>query len=57
MVRGTTWFKCPCCGKVFLAPDIELCATAHTMPIACPDCGSESPKAGVLDLLRLAVKR
>ena len=32
--------KCTECGKRFLAPDIELCATAFSQPCKCPKCGS-----------------
>lgn len=46
MMRGYTWFRCPVCGTKFEAPDIELLATATTMPQHCPKCHAESPAAG-----------
>ncbi len=51
MVRGKTWFKCPCCGKVFKAYDIEWNATVMSMPMPCPDCGKESPAVGPVGYL------
>ena len=43
MVRGKTWFRCPCCGTKFEAPDIEDNATVFSMPMPCPKCGTKSP--------------
>lgn len=40
MYRGTKLFKCTECGKKFFAPDIELGATALSMPQSCPKCNS-----------------
>ena len=40
MVRGITLMKCTECGKRFLAPDIELCATVYSQPSKCPKCSS-----------------
>ena len=40
MIRGRTFFKCTKCGKRFMAPDIEYCATVLTTPQKCPECGS-----------------
>ena len=40
MVRGKKIFKCDKCGKVFIAPDIEFCATILSQPMPCPKCGS-----------------
>ena len=48
MVGGITYFKCPCCGKIFKGPDIELAATVYTQPLPCPSCGAESPSIGPL---------
>lgn len=39
MYRGTRKFRCPNCGEVFTAPDIELNATAASVPQRCPRCG------------------
>ena len=55
MVRGKTWFKCPCCGRVFEALDIELAATVETMPMPCPDCGTKSPVISSLGLLEILI--
>ena len=40
MLRGMTLFKCTECGNRFIAPDIELGATALSAPQKCPKCGS-----------------
>ena len=40
MIRGKTKFKCDDCSHTFKALDIELEATAFTMPVTCPKCGS-----------------
>lgn len=53
MIRGTTNFKCPKCGKVFEAPDIEDNATVATMPMPCPCCGTKSRKVGIDSLLSI----
>ena len=42
MLRGTTKFRCPDCGHIFEAPDLEDNATARTMPMPCPRCGAKS---------------
>lgn len=52
MVRGTTYFKCPKCGKVFKAPDVELAATVYTMPQPCPVCGTKSPRVGIIGFIQ-----
>ena len=57
MVRGKTWFRCPCCGKVFEALDIELAATVETMPMPCPDCGTKSPAIGPLGWLGTLLRK
>lgn len=44
MIRGTTTFKCPVCGHKFIAPDIELGATAYSQPMTCPKCGCKECK-------------
>lgn len=38
MIKGTKLFKCPKCGKVFRAMDIEYNATVHSNPMPCPEC-------------------
>ena len=43
MVRGTTSFRCPKCGHVFTAMDVEWNATVLYAPMPCPQCGTESP--------------
>ena len=40
MIRGIIPFKCSECGKRFMAPDVELYATAFSEPQPCPKCGS-----------------
>ena len=55
MVRGKTWFKCPCCGRVFEALDIEVAATSATMPMPCPDCGTKSPVISSLGLFEVLI--
>lgn len=40
MFRGFRKFRCSKCGKRFIAPDFEYCATALSMPQKCPQCGS-----------------
>ena len=42
MLRGTTLFRCPNCGHVFKALDLEDNATVRTMPQPCPRCGAKS---------------
>ena len=42
MLRGTTLFRCPNCGHVFKALDIEDNATARSTPMPCPRCGAKS---------------
>jgi len=49
MLRGTTLFRCPNCGHVFKALDIEDNATAYSMPMPCPRCGAKSFPVGILD--------
>lgn len=52
MFRGFTKFRCPNCGHIFEAPDIEDNATARTMPHPCPRCGAKSNTIGFLDGFR-----
>lgn len=52
MLRGTTLFRCPNCGHVFKALDIEDNATAYSMPIPCPKCGTKSYQLGPLGWIR-----
>ena len=40
MIRGFVKTKCPECGHVFLAPDIEDNATVYSVPVKCPKCGA-----------------
>lgn len=40
MIRGTTLFICTQCKKVYLAPDVEYRAMAHSVSIPCERCGS-----------------
>lgn len=42
MLRGITKFRCPSCGHIFDAFDIEDNATAGTVPVPCPRCGAKS---------------
>ncbi len=42
MMRGITKFRCPKCGHIFEAPDIEDNATVFTAPMPCPKCGTMS---------------
>lgn len=48
MLRGTTLFRCPNCGHVFKALDIEDNATARSTPMPCPKCGTKSYPDGFL---------
>lgn len=57
MLRGTTLFRCPNCGHVFKAFDIEDNATARSTPMPCPRCGAKSSPVGPLDILRSLVTR
>ncbi len=47
MLRGTTLFRCPNCGHVFKALDIEDNATVYSMPMPCPRCGAKSSPVGI----------
>lgn len=49
MLRGTTLFRCPNCGHVFKALDIEDNATVYSMPMPCPRCGAKSFPVGIID--------
>ena len=49
MLRGTTLFRCPNCGHVFKAFDIEDNATARSTPMPCPRCGAKSSPVGIID--------
>lgn len=42
MIRGIKIFRCPKCGKIFIAPDVEYRATAFSSPMPCPKCGAQS---------------
>ena len=47
MLRGITLFRCPNCGHVFKAFDIEDNATARSTPMPCPRCGAKSYPRGL----------
>ena len=52
MIRGMYPCKCTECGYRFMAADIEWRATAASMPVRCPKCGSlETRHAGISGLL------
>ena len=71
MLRGFTKFRCPNCGHIFEAPDIEDSATVRTMPQPCPRCGAKSypekflrylylhsltdPAPSIIDLIRFII--
>ncbi len=66
MLRGTTLFRCPNCGHVFKALDIEDNATARSTPMPCPRCGTKSypvglfgtymdPAPSIIDLIRFII--
>ena len=40
MIRGNIPFRCADCHKIFIGLDIEWQATARSMPVTCPKCGS-----------------
>lgn len=40
MYRGMNIFRCTQCGKIFVAPDVELGATVYSVPMPCKRCGS-----------------
>lgn len=46
MVRGKQIFRCPKCGKIFTALDIEYNATVFSCPMPCPKCGAQSAPLG-----------
>ena len=46
MLRGFTKFRCPNCGHIFEAPDIEDNATVRSTPMPCPCCGTKSNPLG-----------
>ena len=41
MIRGKIPFRCTDCHKIFIDVDIEWQATALSMPVKCPKCGSK----------------
>ena len=50
MLRGFVTTKCPYCGHIFRAPDIEYNATVLSMPVRCRNCGNTfSPRDARLD--------
>lgn len=40
MIRGKMIFICTKCKKIFIAPDIEYCASVLSVPMPCPRCDS-----------------
>ena len=40
MLRGLYKYVCKDCGHKFIGADIELNATAASVPVKCPKCGS-----------------
>ncbi len=48
MHLGSTIFTCDDCGKRFVAPNIEYLATALSMPMQCPKCGSMHTMPGIM---------
>lgn len=40
MLRRFVTTKCPYCGHIFTAPDIEDKATVLSMPVRCRSCGN-----------------
>lgn len=54
MIFGKTTFKCDECGKRFMAPAAEWCATGYIAPAKCPKCGSmHTYPAGIRNLCGL----
>ena len=48
MLRGLYKYVCKDCGHKFIGADIELNATAASMPVKCPKCGSINTYRGLL---------
>ena len=48
MIRGLYKYVCKDCGHKFIGADIELNATAASMPVKCPKCGSINTYRGLL---------
>ena len=48
MLRGESVFKCPKCGKRFVAPDIEWQASVMSQPMKCPHCGTMTNKKSMI---------
>jgi len=57
MLRGKTWFRCPCCGTIFEALDFEDNATVFSMPMPCPRCGTKSQAIGPLGWIKTAIQK
>ena len=51
MLRGFKKVRCPHCGYKFRAAVIEYEATAESMPVHCPKCGSIVETSGLKALL------
>jgi NAD-dependent SIR2 family protein deacetylase len=57
MLRGFIKVKCPHCGSVFIAPDMEDNATVHSAPIHCPECGMDlRPDRALFNVLARLLK-
>ena len=56
MLRRVKWVTCPHCGHKFLAADIEVLATAETMPVYCPKCGQEVSLSRLGNLIEMFLK-
>ncbi len=56
-MRGITKFRCPKCGHIFEAPDIEDNASVRTMPQPCPRCGVKSNQIGLPGWVRSLVEK
>ena len=48
MIRGLYKYVCKDCGHKFIDADVELLATAASMPVKCPKCGSINTYRGLL---------
>lgn len=51
MLRGLYKYVCKDCGHKFIGADIELNATAASVPVKCPKCGSINTYRGLLPYL------
>ena len=51
MLRGFKNVRCPHCGFVFMAADMEDNATVAEMPVHCPKCGNIVETGGLKAML------